>query len=298
VKVQCTKCKSVYTIDASTLPKEGTSVTCKKCQHRFSVQPQKKAAKARPAARKSCPNCGANRPKGAAECPVCGVIYEKAGKTRQKKEPTKTAAEEQPAEKKSGEKVKIDSKEALRLLAVGIICLAIGFFGGREHLKYEIRSTFKAEADKLQKDIKKILSEKEGAGVKKSPSTQKPTAAAETFKVKLISKGFIEADPRAGFPDNIITFTIAFDNQTGKDIDSFEGVLGITDMTSSDIFTVILNVNEAVAADETLEWVGQINYNQVSDPDQKLRTTEAEKLRIVFNTKKINFEDGSTKVYE
>jgi len=64
------------------------------------------------------------------ECPSCNIAYVKAKKTnftnpKQIKKSTLT----------------INSNEKTKLLIVGFICIVIGYFLGREHLKYEVRSS-------------------------------------------------------------------------------------------------------------------------------------------------------------
>ena len=59
MKIQCPECEAVYQIAEAKIPEKGASVTCKKCQNRFTVKREEKVQEGE--AKEviiACPDCG------------------------------------------------------------------------------------------------------------------------------------------------------------------------------------------------------------------------------------------------
>jgi hypothetical protein len=182
----------------------------------------------------------------------------------------------------------------------GLVCLVIGYFVGREHLKYELRAAFQSAAKGVQEAFGGVKSD--ASQPPKEKKEDKPVASPKPkespIAVVLTKKGFNASDWQAGTYDDAITFSVAFTNGTGMDIRAFDGVLTFTDLLDNQIIASTLAINDPVAAGTTFNWDGQLDYNQFMDSHQRLRAEERSNLKITFAPRKILFVDGSVKEYE
>lgn len=111
----------------------------------------------------NCPKCGyVRRLSDTApewQCPSCGVAY---SKVKSKLEASKNKNPKSKASKaqieNAPEKSKFTTrynKEIVKLLVIGFICLILGYFAGREHIKYE----FKQRMNNIGQSLNKTMSE-------------------------------------------------------------------------------------------------------------------------------------------
>ena len=118
-----------------------------------------------------CRKCGyvrrANESVSEGECPSCGIIYAKYHPAQQSPSLGSSSRETSVAFEK------VSNVNSFRFVALALLCLVIGYFAGREHLKYEMRSAFVAAAEDLRKgsadDIE--TSTNPTTGVPKDPSS-------------------------------------------------------------------------------------------------------------------------------
>lgn len=174
-----------------------------------------------------------------------------------------------------------------------IACLAIGYFGGREYLQYQIRSTMHDAAAQIQSSV---------AGVTSAPAEAPATAPAEKpeeqpIAVSLEKKGFKSKDIYNHDFEDDITFTLRFANNTEKEIRAFDGIVVFTDLLDNRILGLKTEINERIAKGQTLTWPGALEYNQFIDSHQRLRSEPKENLKVSFLTGKILFADGTSKDY-
>jgi hypothetical protein len=172
------------------------------------------------------------------------------------------------------------------LLGVFVLGLLLGYFAGREHIKYELRSAVKDAFGGLQDSFGS-----EATKQKTKKILQNQTSSP--IKVTLTKKGFHAED----FEKNI-TFSLSFLNQTGKNIRAFDGVLTFTDLLGNEIMSSKLEINEAVSLGEILNWDGVINYNQFMSEHKKLRSEKIENIKTIFMPRQVLFDDGSVKEFE
>jgi hypothetical protein len=245
-----------------------------------------------------CPKCSYERKASdggpAGECPSCGVIYEKY----------RSASVAPPPRPTTSFAVHPDGSSEIRKTQIpswlipAVLGLIVGYFAGREHLKYELRQTFQAAAD----GVKKTLSSAAGVGPTSSESEKKETPAPKPkepspFSVTLVKKGFQAADYSVDIKA-AITFEVNFDNLTGKDIRAFDGSLTFTDLLDNTILSAKLAINDPVSSGSQLDWSGQLGYNQFIDKHERLKNEEFQNLKVRFDVKKILFSDGSVKEFE
>ncbi|KFB74490.1 MAG: hypothetical protein AW09_000201 [Candidatus Accumulibacter phosphatis] len=252
----------------------------------------------------TCPKCNYQRkPSDTApdyECPQCGVIYSKA-KARRENGPSSRldAQQTRPHEADSrysdstlidarAPKVRwINSRQNRLLLASVAASLVVGYFAGREHVKYELRSAFEDAAQGIRRLFTGDTPPKVDA--------PKPAAQREQPIVpSLVRKGFREGE----YGRNAITFTVRFSNRTGKDIRAFDGNLVFTDLLGNEIHSAKLAINEPVTNGATYSWDGELSYNQFMSAHERLKGAEVENMKTLLVTKKVLFSDGEIKEYD
>jgi hypothetical protein len=141
-------------------------------------------------------------------------------------------------------------------------------------------------------DGKKSVSANRQSTQEYPPAASKPSEPP-VFEVVLRKKAF-----RQGDFQNAITFTVGFRNLLDKDIRAFDGVLRFTDLLDNEIEAARVAINKRVAATTTLEWEGELHFNQFKDSHQRLKNEHFENLKVYFKTRKILFADGTTKEFE
>lgn len=182
------------------------------------------------------------------------------------------------------------------IIITGLICLVIGYFAGREHLKYQMRTAMQDVVKEMQAGFASALGEN-------GTSTPKPTEPEtktedQPLTVALVKKGFDPKDIENGKFEEDVTFTLQFANKTGKDIRAFDGVLEFTDLLGNRVIGSKVEINQRIGAGQTLNWEGALEYNQFMDDHQRLRSEPMENLKVAFHARKILFADNSTKEYE
>lgn len=140
------------------------------------------------------------------------------------------------------------------------------------------------------------------ASAKTHSSDELPASASKpldppTFEVVLRNKAFQQANYREGI-QNAITIEVAFRNLSGKDIRAFDGLLKFTDLLDNKIYLARVAINDPVAASATLEWAGEIPYNQFDESLQHLKKEDFANLKIYFKIRKVLFADGNTKEFD
>ena len=190
-----------------------------------------------------------------------------------------------------------------RNLASYIVCvcagLIVGFFGGREYLKYEIRRTFTSAAEQLREGFKGIADkDPDKKSTRAAPASRASSSGPAPMTAQLTSKGFHKADRESFEFDDYITFTIAFDNVSGKDIRAFEGVLKFFDLLDNEILSSKLVINDRVKAGAKFSWEGGIDYNQFLAAHERLRGEPQENLKTRFEVRKVLFADGTTQKFD
>lgn len=194
---------------------------------------------------------------------------------------------------------------SLSYLGVLLAGALIGFFAGREYLKYELRSA-----------VASAVSEIRGGSaapalppLAKSPSLAAPPAAAREkspaqpperspVTVALVRKSFMPRNLDRDEFYEYITFELSVTNNiSGRDLRAFDGVMRFTDLIDNDILATHLAINELIRAGQTIKWNGSLRYNQFSEDMRRLRDASADNLKIDFVLHKTLFTDGSEKTW-
>ena len=183
--------------------------------------------------------------------------------------------------------------------ATGLIALTVGYFGGREHLKYEMRTAFQSAAEEIQKGFRT------GFGITDPATHSKPAKTVPTpqttepspLSLTLADKGFKDKDIQEGEFEAYVTFELEIKNLTDKDIRAFDGTVIFMDLLDNEVLSVKLAINEQVKAGQALSWEGVIDYNQFTDAHKRLRGEDKSNLKITFAPRKVLFADGTSKDY-
>lgn len=248
-----------------------------------------------------CPKCGyepslSEMQSSPDSCVSCGVYYAKLKQSTsdtpvQKKQelPVHEAVFTTP-NSASVNKVTfqdwVNSNPSVRFAGVLVFGLVIGYFAGREHVKYEIKSAISDGLSGLSAALTG------GQGQKPEPKKLE-LPKSYPIKAELVSKGFYEGQ----YGQDAITISVSFQNATGKDVRAFDGVMVFTDLLDNEIMRSTVAVNDQVAASGILTWEGTIDYNQFKDSHQGLRYSEPDATKMKFILKKVLFADGVVKEY-
>ena len=257
-----------------------------------------------------CPGCDHEAPESEfgeqLRCPSCGAFYAKALALKQRRnEASELAKQKAAADTAAPVKVKVkvqesvsentvtfsdwvDSNPSVRLFGVLVLGLLIGYFAGREHVKYELRSAMSESLAGLSAIFGGKASESDSKPKLTSPSTFKALEKPSLITVKLVDKGV--EDEKYG--QSKTTMALSFLNGSDADVRAFDGVLRFTDLLGNDIKLVNIAVNESVGKGKELSWHGSVKYNQFMDSDQRLRNIENENLKAIFTVRKILYADG------
>lgn len=176
-----------------------------------------------------------------------------------------------------------------------IACLIVGYFVGREHLKYQMRSAMQDAVKEMQSGFASALGGNTDQEESKAPETP---AEDQPLTVELLKKGFSPKDLDNSKFEEDVTFTLNFANKTGKDIRAFDGVLEFTDLLGNRIIASKVEINERVAQGASLNWDGALEYNQFMNDHERLRSEPKENLKVAFHANKVLFADNTTKEYD
>lgn len=112
---------------------------------------------------------------------------------------------------------------------------------------------------------------------------------SKVVTVALYDKGYTEYDYQ-----DYLTYGIAFENKSDKDIRAIKGSIQINDLFDDEIKAITVTEDEGIIAGETLRKTYTTDYNQFMDEDTRLRSKDLKDLKVVWTPIKIIFADGTT----
>jgi hypothetical protein len=169
--------------------------------------------------------------------------------------------------------------------------LLVGYFAGREHIKYELRSAFQDAAARISKGLGAFG----GDNSQRTEDHQQSPKPKQSFPITavLTKKGWFEGEYGRG----AITFTVSFTNATGKNVRAFDGTLAFSDLLENEILDAKLAINDPITSGQSLEWEGKLDYNQFIARHESLRNADTQNTKAYFRLKRILFEDGEIKEF-
>ncbi|WP_435102301.1 hypothetical protein [Arhodomonas sp. AD133] len=185
-------------------------------------------------------------------------------------------------------------------MAIGI---AVGYFAGREHLKYELRAAM-ADAwsgfslgDPFTDDTPPLDREQPEPSASESSSASTPTIGP-TLPVKLVAKEYRDMDlQRSSNPDEHIYLELQMSNALGRDLRAFRGMLVLRDMLGDTITKLRLKDNTPREAGTTWLWRGATGYNPFGERDKALRNASIDNITVSFQLQKVVYADGSSEEF-
>lgn len=142
-----------------------------------------------------------------------------------------------------------------------------------------------SEIVKKAKDYKK--EQKELAEKVKQNEEKKRERLGLALTVALYEKGYQEYDYQ-----EYITYSLAFENKTDKEIRALKGTLTINDLFDSEIKSISLTIDERISSKATHKGVYTTDFNQFKDEDVRLKNKSLDDLKVVWTPEKIIFSDG------
>lgn len=215
-------------------------------------------------------------------CPSCGVYYSKVLSKTPGAE-AQRADEAAPKHRQVTFSDWVHSNPSVKWVGALLVGLVIGYFAGREHVKYELRTAVAESLAGLSAMFggdKKVAKSKEPA----------PKAIVKPSKISasLVHKDFLEGK----YGQDQITIDFSFTNKSGADVRAFDGLLTFTDLLGNEIKLINIAINDSVQKDGVLSWSGGIKYNQFKDADVRLKDAALENIKLDFKLKKILYSDG------
>ncbi|WP_280694384.1 hypothetical protein [Chryseobacterium sp. H1D6B] len=114
---------------------------------------------------------------------------------------------------------------------------------------------------------------------------------AVTFTV--FDKGFHTSNFSDGDYQDKITFDIAIQNKSGKEIRAMKGPLTFYDLFGEKLYEANYTQDTPIAANETFKSQVTLDYNQFTDELQTLKNKDIKDLKFEYVPEKIIFADGS-----
>jgi hypothetical protein len=110
----------------------------------------------------------------------------------------------------------------------------------------------------------------------------------QALTVTVVEKGFQSADHQ-----DSITFTVVYENKSGKDIGRFRGSILFSDLFDVDITPFTISEDEPLTAGATKRQRWTMKYDQSIDSHVKLRNSSLDSLKIEWRPQAILFVDGA-----
>lgn len=117
------------------------------------------------------------------------------------------------------------------------------------------------------------------------------------LSISLFKKDVFQVAAEGDDHPNKLTLSVAFENQAGKPIRAFEGVLKFTDGADKKIYSSRISVSALISEGATLKWDEQLDATKLDDKSRRHLSEEQENLKAAFQVKKIFFVDGTVKKY-
>lgn len=227
-----------------------------------------------------------------AECPKCGAIYSRVEASLK----AKTSESEPLPTPRTAPRM---NKLNIRLIAAAIVIFAIGYFAGREHIKYELKSAFQNAAAGISAAFKPsqespAIAKPKPIGRNQAQEDNSPTLK-EIVSVSMGRKWYAKQDYQ-----DYVFFDLSF---TGVGLDkpakAIKGTLNITDLFGEPKMKINWTLDQSMVPGETISENGNgFKYNQFIDSHQWVRMTDLSSMSATFTVHSILYEDGTRRDYE
>jgi hypothetical protein len=110
---------------------------------------------------------------------------------------------------------------------------------------------------------------------------------SESITFALTKKGYSEYNYQ-----DYITYTFTFENKSNKDILGIKGSVTFYDIFDEKIKSLRLSYDDGIKSKKTVNYRATTDYNQFMSEDKKLKDTELNKLKVVWEPEQLIFSDG------
>ena len=128
-------------------------------------------------------------------------------------------------------------------------------------------------------------------------NTQRDEALAAELRDAILlavsSKDFIPSNARAGRYSDYLTFRVAYENTSGRDIRAFRGRVRFTDLFGDEIYAFGITIQDPIVSGAHGTWDGQIDYNEFVDDHVRVRQTDLDDMRVEWLPSGVIFADGT-----
>ena len=114
-----------------------------------------------------------------------------------------------------------------------------------------------------------------------------------SIRLTVFKKGFLPSNYRLDRYDDYITISVAYENNSTKDIRAFQGTVTFYDLFGDEVYSFLIKISDPIKAGGKATWEGAIKYNQFVDESTRLKNADLKDLKVVWNPEKIIFADGT-----
>ena len=157
----------------------------------------------------------------------------------------------------------------------------------------EARAVKPADKVRLARLIKMAAEPKPAA----TPATGTEDKEQPPLSITLLEKDAFQAAAEGQDNPNKVTLSVAFENLAGKPIRAFEGTLKFTDQLDKKIYISKISVSAMISQGASLKWDEHLDAGKLDDNGKRLLGEDRERLKAVFQLKKVFFVDGTVKTY-
>lgn len=144
------------------------------------------------------------------------------------------------------------------------------------------------QADKLAAEIKEKEEEEKRLKLEEERRRKEIyLKISESITFALTKKGYSEYNYQ-----DYITYTFTFENKSNKDILGVKGSVTFYDIFDEKIKSLSLSYDNGIESGKTVNYRAQTDYNQFMSDDKKLKDTELNKLKVVWEPEQLIFSDG------
>ena len=179
-----------------------------------------------------------------------------------------------------GRQVRAEAVDALGGEAASIVGRTVGELIAEER-------TFQEEAELRRQEEERLAAE---------ARARDEALAAELRDAILLavsSKDFIPSNARAGRYSDYLTFRVAYENTSGRDIRAFRGRVRFTDLFGDEIYAFGITIQDPIVSGAHGTWDGQIDYNEFVDDHVRVRQTDLDDMRVEWLPSGVIFADGT-----
>jgi len=115
----------------------------------------------------------------------------------------------------------------------------------------------------------------------------------QALTVTLLSLEYREKNYEANIYSDYFAIRIGFKNNTANDIAGAKGVVVLSDIFGDTIKRIRLSNDDGIKANSNSIWMGTMDYNQFQAVDNKLKTTDFDKLKFDWEPEVYIFSDGT-----